>query len=152
MKKVDVRALLLAGVAAGLIAWVTALGFYGDFPPIKPIASTLLWIFAAVCAVAGYVIRRRIAGGEVGMDTSQLNPVVVAQWLILGQAVAWIGAVLAGVYVGIGAYVLPHAGDLVAAEQDVPGVIAGALGAVAAAVAGVWLERGCEAPPPNAAM
>lgn len=151
MKKLDVRALGLTAVAAGLIGWVTALGFYGDFPPIKPIASVLLWLFAVVCAVAGYVIRRRVAEGEVGMDTSQLNPVTVAQWLALGQAVAWIGAILAGVYVGVGVYVLPQAAELVAAEQDVPGIIAGSLGAAAAAVAGVWLERGCEAPPPNAA-
>jgi len=31
-------------------------------------------------------------------------------------------------------------------------VIAGAVGALAAVVAGMWLERSCEAPPPDAPL
>lgn len=150
IKRINIRSLVGAFVAAALIAWVTALGFYGSFPAINVLASTLLWVMAVVCGVAGWVIRRRIAEGNVGMDRSQLNPVTVAQWLALGQAVAWVGSVIGGLYVGVGAYVLPKASDLVAASEDVPGIISGALACIAAAIAGVWLERSCIAPPPDA--
>lgn len=150
IKRINVFALVGVFVAAALIAFVTALGFYGDFPAINVLASTLMWVMAVVCGIAGWVIRRRIANGEVGMDRSQLNPVTVAQWLALGQAVAWVGAVIGGLYVGVGFYVVPKASTLVAASEDIPGVVSGALSCVAATIAGVWLERSCIAPPPDA--
>jgi len=60
--------------------------------------------------------------------------------------------VFLGLFAGAGMYVIPQAGRLMAAEADLPGVIAGAVGALAAVVAGMWLERSCEAPPPDAPL
>lgn len=153
LKRTKISTLAVVAIVFALIAWVSTLSFYGSFPPIKTTGSVLLWIFAIVCAVAGWVIRKRIGSSSgVGMDRTQMQPTTVVQWLALGQATAWAGSVFLGMFVGAGLYVLPNAGHLMAAEADVPGVIAGALGALAAVVAGVWLERSCEAPPPDAPL
>lgn len=152
LKRTQISTISAVAVVCALIAWVTTLSFYGSFPPIKTTGAVLLWVFALVCAVAGWVIRKRIGASGVGMDRSQIQPTTVAQWLALGQATAWGGSVFLGVFVGVGLYVLPNAGRLMAAEADVPGVIAGALGGLVAVVAGMWLERSCEAPPPDAPL
>ena len=94
---------------------------------------------------------KRIADGGVGFDRSQMQPTTVASWMLYGKALAWIGALLSGIYVGLGVYVVPHAGQLAAAQADVPGIVAGIVGALASAVAGVRLERACEAPPADGA-
>jgi len=153
LKRTKISTLAVVAIVFALIAWVSTLSFYGSFPPIKTTASVLLWVFAIVCAVAGWIIRKRIdSSSGVGMDRTQMQPTTVVQWLALGQATAWAGSVFLGMFVGAGLYVLPNAGHLMAAEADVPGVIGGALGALAAVVAGVWLERSCEAPPPDAPL
>lgn len=152
LKRTKISTLAVVAIVCALIAWVSTLSFYGSFPPIKTTASVVLWGFAIVCAVAGWVIRKRIGSSGVGMDRTQMQPTTVTQWLALGQATAWAGSVFLGMFVGAGLYVLPNAGHLMAAEADVPGVIAGALGALAAVVAGIWLERSCEAPPPDAPL
>ena len=82
------------------------------------------------------------------MDRSQINPVTAAQWLVVGKASAWTGAIVSGVYAGIASFVVPRSGELVAASDDLPGVLASLSGAVALCVAGVVLERHCVAPPP----
>lgn len=150
MKPTNIKSLVAMAVVMGLLGVVGTLSFYGDFPPISVLNSVVLWVMAAVCAVAGWIISRRIENEEVGLDSSQMNPLSISNWMLVGKATAWIGAAFGGLYVGIGIYVLPKATDLVAANNDVAGVIAGALGGAAAAVAGAYLERSCIAPPPDA--
>ncbi|MGJ4075963.1 DUF3180 domain-containing protein [Corynebacterium jeikeium] len=150
LKRTKISAIAAVAVVCALIGWVSVLSFYGSMPPIKTTGSVLLWLFAIVCAVAGWVIRKRIGDNGVGMDRSQIQPTTIAQWLALGQATAWAGAVFLGLFAGAGLYIVPNAGRLMAAEADLPGVISGVLGSLAAVVAGIWLERSCEAPPPDA--
>lgn len=147
MKPTAIGSLAVAAVIAALIGWMTAFGFYGSFPPLGVVGSAVLFIMAVACGIAGLVVRKKIGEGEVGHDQSQMSPLTVAQLMVAGQAVAWIGSIIGGGYAGIGVHVMLHAGELTAAQNDVPGVIAGALGGLAAAAAGVWLERSCIAPP-----
>lgn len=152
LQRIQVRALVAVAGVAILFGWVTAQGFYGDFPRIKMTMPVFLWVVTLTCAVAGFVVRRRIADGRVGFDASQMQPVAVAQWLVFGQATAWASSAIAGLCVGVGVYVWPKAGELLAAQDDTPGLIVGAVSGVAAAIAGVWLERGCVVPPSDTAM
>lgn len=152
LKRTKISTVALVAIVCALIAWVSTLSFYGSFPPIKATSSVLLWIFAIVCAIGGWLIRKRIGNSGIGMDRTQMQPTTVTQWLALGKATAWAGAVFLGLFAGAGMYVIPQAGRLMAAEADLPGVIAGAVGALAAVVAGMWLERSCEAPPPDAPL
>lgn len=147
MKPTPVASLCWAAVIAMPIAWMVAWRFYGVFPRIGVAGSVLLFVVAIVCVVAGVVIKKKINDGDIGHDRSQMSPVTVAQWMVFGQSVAWIGAVLGGVYAGIGIHVMLHVAELSAAQDDVPGVLAGIISGVSAAIAGAWLERSCVAPP-----
>lgn len=141
--------MLTAGVAV-LFGVVITLSFYGHFPPIGWRNSAGFWGLAVVCVIAGWVIARRIADDNVGLDRSQISPLTVFNWMLVGRSAAWVGAIFSGFYVGVACYVLPQAGELVAARDDVPGIVAAILGAAAAMAAGLYLERSCQAPPPDA--
>lgn len=147
VKRISLAALASTAGIAGLISAVAAHLLYGSFPRITLLTPVMLYIMTVVCGVAGNIIKRRIGNAEIGLDRSQLSPLAVANWFMLGQATAWIGAVFVGIYAGIAIHIIPRAADLAVAEADVPGVIAGIIGAVACAGAGLYLERACEAPP-----
>lgn len=148
MQRTNIFALSGASVfiaaALGIITW----HFYGYFPPLPAAGPVTIWLLALVCVVLIVVVRRNLKDGRIGLDRSQLDPMTVARMMVVGRASAWTGAILAGGYVGIASYVLPNASELIAAEEEAPVVIAGVLGSLALAVAGVVLERNCETPPP----
>ncbi|WP_295646413.1 DUF3180 domain-containing protein, partial [uncultured Corynebacterium sp.] len=100
LQRIKISQLVWVGVIAALIAAVSALSFYGNFPPIKLSSAALLFIMAGVAAVAAVVVKKRIADGGVGFDRSQMQPTTVASWMLYGKALAWIGALLAGLYLG----------------------------------------------------
>ncbi|MCX7445422.1 DUF3180 domain-containing protein [Corynebacterium sp. P7003] len=139
-----ITTLFAAGVAA-ILTW----RFYASFIPISVTASVTPWLMAGLCGVLARRVRVHLDKGRIGLDRSQLNPITVAQWLVIGKASAWTGSVVGGVYLGIAAYVVPRAGTLSAAADDLPGVVLSLLGGAAMAVAGVILERSCEVPPPS---
>lgn len=147
LKPTTVTAVSVAFVAAALIGWVTAVGFYGYLPPLRVSASVCLFLMAMGCVIAGWVVRKKISAGQVGQDRSQLSPLTVAQMAVTGRSVAWIGAVIGGAYAGVAVYVLLNSAHLLAASHDVPGVLAGTVGGLLSVGGGMWLERGCVVPP-----
>lgn len=148
MQRTPIIGLIAAG---GFVAAVTAIltwRFYGSMTTIPVTVSVTLWTMTAVCVLLAWRVRDRKDNHGIGQDRSQLSPVSAAQYLVIGKASAWTGAIIGGAYVGIGSYIVPRAGDLIAAGDDLPGVLASAFGGIALAVAGVYLERHCETPPP----
>lgn len=139
--------LALVVLIAGVSGWVVGLSLYGSLPKISWSNSLLLWLMAVACSWAAWNIRKRIAEGGIGMDRSQWSPVLVANWMLVGKATAWIGAAFAGIYVGLCVYVWPLAGDVIAAGEDLPGVVITAVAGFIASAAGVYLERQCLVPP-----
>ena len=122
--------------------------FYGAWQTISPVWSLPLWIIAVLCVFLTVMVRRRREEGRVGLDRSQMNPMMVANFRVVGKASAWAGAVAGGWFLGLAVWVVPRVNVLAAAEADLPGVLAGTLGGVALAVAGLILERSCEVSPP----
>lgn len=147
MNVTSVGLLSTSAVGAGVVSFAAAWVFYGRYPSLSVTGSLALWIFAVVAAVLAVTVRRRIADGEVGQDSSQMSPVFISRCALYGRACAWLGAVLGGLYGGLTVYVLLRHGELLAAQQDTPGAVTAALGAAATAVAGVLLERACLVPP-----
>lgn len=140
---------MLIGVG-GFIAAVSAIltwRFYGSMTTIPVTISISLWVMTVICLFAAFKIKGRVEENMIGQDSSQMNPVTVAQLMVLGQACAWAGAIVGGVYVGVSSYIIPRVGDLIAASEDLPGALASALGGIALAAAGLYLERSCEVPP-----
>lgn len=149
MKRTSIPALIaVAGFIAALMLIITG-RFYRALPAVPVAVSATLWVLAIVCVVIAINVRRRQADGRIGLDRSQLNPLTAAQFLVVGKASAWTGAVVGGCYMGMAAWVVPRAGSLAAAAGDLPGVLASALGGVVLAGAGVFLERSCEVQPPD---
>lgn len=150
MNQTSVGLLATSAVGAGVVSFAAVWVFYGSYPPMRVSGSLALWVFAAVAGVLAVIVRRRIADGEVGQDRSQISPVFISRCALFGTASGWIGALAVGFYGGVAVYVLLRHGQLLAAQQDAPGVVVSLLAAVAMTVAGVLLERSCLVPPGGA--
>ena len=149
MTRISIPALVaLAGFMAAAV-FILVRGFYGALSTIGLSASMPLWIVAAVCLFVAYMVKKRREEGNVGLDRSQLNPMMAANFMLLGKASAWAGAVCAGAFAGLLVYIAPRLDLLAAAQADLPGTLSGTLGGLALAVAGVVLERACEVSPPT---
>jgi fructose-specific phosphotransferase system IIC component len=150
MSVTSIGLLLLSAAGATVVGLAAAWTFYGRFPPIRVSGSLALWFFAVAAAVLAVIVRRRIADGRIGQDRSQLSPVFVSRCAVFGKAAAWIGAIVGGLYAGVTVYVLIRHSELLAAQQDTPGVVTSLVAGGAMAAAGVWLERSCLIPPGDA--
>ncbi|MBZ8176472.1 DUF3180 family protein [Corynebacterium poyangense] len=141
----------LAGVAvfcaaaAAILTW----RFYGLLPPVPMSVGITLGLIAVICVVLAVKIRARLKDGRIGQDRSQLNPITASQFLVIGKASEWTGAILGGAYLGMGLYVLPNSATLLAAADDRPAVLAAIIGSLALCAAGIYLERSCHLPPPT---
>ena len=148
MTRTNITALVgVAGFFAAA-ALILVRRFYGSWQTISPLWSLPLWAVAALCAFLAVMVRRRRKEDRVGLDRSQINPMMMANFMVIAKASAWSGAIIGGWFLGLAVWVLPRMNTLTAAQADLPGVIAGTIGGVALAVAGVILERSCEVSPP----
>lgn len=149
MNRTDIPALVGVGGFFAAAALILVRRFYGSWQTISFVWSLPLWAMALLCVFLAVMVRRRRGEGRVGLDRSQVNPMMVANFMVVGKASAWAGAILGGWFVGLAVWVLPRVNALAAAEADLPGVLAGAAGGVLLCVAGVVLERSCEVSPPT---
>ena len=142
MTQTSLGALIGTGVFFAAAAAILTTRFYGSMLQIPVTVSATLWLMAVICVALTWKVDQATEDEHgIGLDNSQLNPMV-------GKASAWTGAIVGGIYAGIAVYVIPNAGTLTAASDDLVGVIASALGGLAMAAAGLRLERHCETPPP----
>lgn len=148
MQRTPIIGLVAAGGFTAAVAAILTWRFYGSMSTIPVNVSLTLWLMTAVCLVLAWKVRDRVADGRIGQDRSQLHPLTVALFLVIGKSSAWTGAIIGGGYLGVATYIVPRLGDLTAAADDLPGVLACVLGGLAMSVSGVYLERHCETPPP----
>lgn len=143
----------LAGMAAFMAAalWIVMPVLYGRMSSIPLTVGVSLWVMTGVCAALAWKVAaaRKDDAHGIGLDSSQLNPLTVANFMLVGRASAWTGAVAGGAYAGMVIYLLPKVADVVAAQADLPGAALAAVGGLGMSVAGVVLERHCEVPPPT---
>lgn len=135
-------------IAAGMaiVTW----RFYGSFVPIPWAVSVTLWLLVVVNVAAAQKVKSSMEEEHsIGLDRSQLDPMTVALFAAMAKASAWTGSIVGGIYLGIASYVVPNAGRLEAAAEDLPGVLTSLIGAIALVVAALYLERHCETPPPT---
>lgn len=150
MKRTSISALVGVALFVAAAAAILTTRFYGSMLAIPATVSISLWAMALVCVLLTLKVRgAKDDEHGIGLDNSQLNPMTIAQFLLVGKASAWTGAIVGGAYAGMAVYVVPRAGELVAASGDLTGVVTSALGGAEMCVAGVVLERHCEVPPPS---
>lgn len=135
--------LALVGIPAGWLFSRVVQALSGALPPVPWVIALLLTFMAALL-----IIFARVAKGWIRERRydSRVDALLVARMLALGKAAAAFGAVMAGVYIGIGAFA---ASQLVGTLMRDRLLLAGAvvLTAAAVAVAGVRLELACRVPP-----
>lgn len=149
MKRTSLGALIGVGVFMAAAAAILTTRFYGSMMAIPVTVSATLWLMVVVCLGLTWKVDKVTDEDHgIGLDNSQLNPMTIAQFMLVGKASAWTGAIVGGLYAGVAVYVIPNAGTLVAASDDLVGVLASAIGGVAMSAAGLRLERHCETPPP----
>lgn len=149
MKRTSLGALIGVGVFMAAAAAILTTRFYGSMMAIPVTVSATLWLMVVVCLGLTWKVDKATDEDHgIGLDNSQLNPMTIAQFMLVGKASAWTGAIVGGLYAGVAVYVIPNAGTLVAAADDLVGVLASVIGGVAMSAAGLRLERHCETPPP----
>ncbi|MDY6997950.1 MAG: DUF3180 domain-containing protein [Actinomycetota bacterium] len=140
------RDLGLAVVLAGVLGYLLVRVVYRWFPPITLWTGVSLLGVAAAIGGWGFLVRARIADGEIGVGGGRLHPLAVARSVVIAKAAAWMGSVVLGWWLGVVAYLVPRRAELRVAAADTPGAIVAALCALALVVAALWLEHCCRSP------
>jgi hypothetical protein len=152
----------LAVLAGGLAvaAWLLVRVWYGQLPPLDWWLPAPLAVLALAEALGARTLRARLdavreardrsgtpAAGSRDAPVRPVEPMLVARLAVLAQASAYVGAVFAGVWVGVLGHVGPAAGRLQAAGGDTVAALIGIVSSGALVVAALWLESVCRVPP-----
>lgn len=142
MKPTRVATLVAVAVAVGVAAWVAATLSYAVLPPLPWTAVATLMLVAVVLLVLARSVRARI---ERKPGAPMLEPLVIARYLVLAKASAYAGAVAAGAFGGVMAYLLS---DLTSSTQRADAWVAAvtALAAAGVVVSAKLLEHACRVP------
>ncbi len=141
------RDLTAAVVAAAVVGYLVVTALYRWFPPITVWTGLSLLAVAIGEALWARYVRAKISEGEIGVGRGWLHPLAVARSLMVAKASAWVGALMAGWWVGLLAYFLPRRSWLRAASEDAGGTTVAAVSALALVVAALWLQHCCKSPP-----
>lgn len=149
MKPSSLLSLVVTTLTCAAATVIVLAQFYGLLPPV-PIAPVLIMLtLTAINSAAAWYIKQQISNNRIGFDRIQLEPTLVANFLLLGKASTWTGSIFGGIYLGFCMYIFPQTAELMAASQDLPNVLAAAISGILLIAAGLWLERSCQAPPPQ---
>jgi hypothetical protein len=138
-----VRDLLVAGLLAVVAANLLVRLTYGSLPAFPLLAGATLAVLGAAEALAGRSLRARIRRRP---GTEPVPPLVAARAVVVAKASSLAGAIVAGSWTGLLVHVLPRAGEVTAAADDLAAAVVGVVSALALVAGGLWLERCCRAP------
>lgn len=127
--------LVMGLAAADLFATAT-----GRSIPVPLSSSITIAAMAFVLVTWTEIFRRRMSAPD-----QQVDPFVAVRSAALAMAASRAGAIICGLFLGVGAWYLFDL-DSVAARQRVLICALGALAAFVMALAGLWLERICRLP------
>lgn len=138
MMPTKVRTLLALAVLAGLATYVAFRLAYSDLPPLPVTAALSTFLLAVAEAYVAPMVRNRLAGRP---GTKPILPIAVARMAALAKASSALGALLAGAWVGIAAYVLPL--EAATPRRDATRAGLGLVSALLLVAAALWLENVC---------
>lgn len=130
------------GISA-LLGWgVSTLALRGGASPVMVPWTTLLVgvVLGGVVLAAGWAVR------QVRLGRRRMDPTRAVRTAVLGQACAYAGALLSGIYVGYALTLLPDWSHAPRREAAIAAGLA-ALGGALMLVAGVIAERWCRIGP-----
>ena len=151
MSPVSRRDLVALALGLTLASWLVVRVAYGQLSALQwwlPLPVGLLALAEAGAArslaVRLRALRDRRPG--TGLASSPVEPLLVARLVVLAQASAYVGAVIAGCWAGVLLHTVPALDRLTAARGDTVTASLGVVLAVALTLAALWLEHACKVP------
>jgi hypothetical protein len=149
LKQLRFRVLIGLFVMAGVLAWAGARlwNAVGTLPGVPVAAPIVLAIIAVVLAATAMSLRQRLrAQRERRPGAKGIDPLLAARAVVFGQASALVAALVAGIYAGVGVFlVVSELGVAARRDQAVYAGLAVVAGAAVVAAA-LFLERVCRLP------
>lgn len=142
------RDLVVVFVVAAVLGYLLVRVSYARIPTLPRFAGAAAAILGLGEAVFGWGIRARLRASRDpdGKPTRPpVPPLVAARAVMTAKATSLAGSALAGLWVGLLAYVLPM-GDVVAAGADTTTGLVGLICALVMVAGAMWLEHCCRAP------
>ena len=152
----------LAVLTAGLsvAAWLLVRTWYQQLPPLDWWLPVPLAVLAVAEALGARTLRSRLAeirearAAAVRADSPPqtklvrpVEPMLVARLAVLAQASAYVGAVFAGIWIGVLLHVGPAVHRLQTAGPDTVTACIGIVSSAGLVAAALWLESVCRVPP-----
>lgn len=135
--------LLAVAVVAGLFSNLVIRLAYGTLPGFPALAGATFGLLGVAEVVVGNVLRARIRRRP---GTKPVQPLVAARAVLVAKASSLAGAIMAGVWAGLLAHVVPRAGQVTAAASDMVAGIVGLVCALGLVGSALWLEHCCRTP------
>ncbi|MBV9023419.1 MAG: DUF3180 domain-containing protein [Streptomycetaceae bacterium] len=149
MKQLRFRVLVGLFVVAGVLAWAGAKlwNALGTLPGVPVAAPIVLAVIAVVLVATALSLRQRLRAQRERIPGAKgVDPLLAARAVVFGQASALVAALVAGVYAGVGVFlVLSQLGIPARRDQAVYAGLAVVAGAAVVAAA-LFLERVCRLP------
>jgi hypothetical protein len=161
LKPVNRRDLAVLAVGLAVAVWLLVRALYGHLPQLDWWLPAPLAVLALAEALGARTLKARLAGLRSARNAASrperaapqagpvrpVEPMLVARLAVLAQASAYVGAVFAGVWVGVLAHVGPRVGRLQTAGGDTVTAVLGIACSAALVAAALWLESVCRVPP-----
>ncbi|MEV0371497.1 DUF3180 domain-containing protein [Streptomyces sp. NPDC050636] len=148
MKQLHIKVLVGLFLAAGVLAWAGARLWdsLATLPGVPVAAPIVLALIAAVLAATAISLRSRLrAQRERRPDAKGVDPLVAARSVVFGQASALVASLVAGLYGGVGVFLLTSGLDGPRRDQAIYAGLSVLAGAAVVAAA-MFLERVCKLP------
>lgn len=145
MRPTRVRLLVALAVVTAAVGWGAARvldAVTGRLVPVPWLAPATLWLLAAGVLLWALLSRPRLLRRP---GSRPMPPLVAARTAALAMACSRVGAVVGGVYAGLGVAAL-SALSTQAGRETASAAGAAAMGALALVVAALWLEHMCRLP------
>ena len=145
MQPTRIRLLLGIAVISGAVGWGLVQvvdSWAGRLVAVPWLAAGSLWLVAGAVAYWAWSTKPRISGQP---GVRPMDPIVAARSAALAMAASRIGALVMGLYAGIAVAMVPNLTTASGLRTFWASTVA-ALGALALAVAALWLEHICRLP------
>jgi hypothetical protein len=154
------RDLAVLAVGLAVASWLLVRAYYGHLPPLRWWLPLPLAVLALAEALGARTLRTRLAALREArrahvrpgstpptQPVRPVEPMLVARLAVLAQASAYVGAVFAGIWIGVLLHVAPAVRRLQAAGSDTVTASVGVVSSIALVAAALWLESVCRVPP-----
>ena len=141
MRPTSFSVLIVAALAAAALGWLLLSSSYSALPAL-PWSPVL--VLAALAVAEGLLAQNTSARIKRKPGAGRVDPLAVARYVALAKASSLVGALSAGFFAGLLAWLAMEPTE--AANDDLPVAIGGVVAALTLVGAALWLERACRVP------